>query len=194
MQNCRICSIFAKSFRWQSFRGIKDSALLLVKSPNLNKEYTRHGAAHIRGLPIRVVYSGVWRYLQENAEGSPLSLTTNIVNLPSWLSAENLVKFAIMKVFWKAFLIGVAFVTLLLVLIPLFVEGMSPSVAITKMTNSPLKLISMIEIIVIIGLIFGCAFGLLAWIGRRKREREETDALMREYFRKKLQEENEKQD
>ena len=194
MQNCRICSIFAKSFRWQSFRGIKDSALLLVKSPNLNKEYTRHGAAHIRGLPIRVVYSGVWRYLQENTEGSPLSLTTNIVNLPSWLSAENLVKFAIMKVFWKAFLIGVAFVILLLVLIPLFVEGMSPSVAITKMTNSPLKLISFIEIIVIIGLIFGCAFGLLAWIGRRKREREETDALKREYFRKKLQEENEKQD
>ena len=99
-----------------------------------------------------------------------------------------------MKVFWKAFLIGVAFVILLLVLIPLFVEGMSPSVAITKMTNSPLKLISFIEIIVIIGLIFGCAFGLLAWIGRRKREREETDALKREYFRKKLQEENEKQD
>ena len=148
----------------------------------------------MRGLPIRVVYSGVWRYLQENAEGSPLSLTTNIVNLPSWLSAENLVKFAIMKVFWKAFLIGVVFATLLLVLIPLFVEGMSPSVAITKMTNSPLKFISFIEIIVIIGLIFGCAFGLLAWIGRRKREREETDALMREYFRKKLQEENEKQD
>lgn len=67
----------------------KESALLLVKSPNLNKEYTRHGAAHIRGLPIRVVYSGVWRYLQENTEGSPLSLTINIVNPPSWLSAEN---------------------------------------------------------------------------------------------------------
>ena len=53
----KLCSksrIFAKSFRWQSFRGIKESALLLVKSPNLNKEYTRHGAAHIRGLPIRV--------------------------------------------------------------------------------------------------------------------------------------------
>ena len=32
----------------------KDSALLLVKSPNLYNEYTRHGAAHIRGLPIRV--------------------------------------------------------------------------------------------------------------------------------------------
>lgn len=32
----------------------KESALFLVKSPNLNNEYTRHGAAHIRGLPIRV--------------------------------------------------------------------------------------------------------------------------------------------
>ena len=96
--SCKICiysyvpynfCTFAKSFRWQSFRGIKESALLLVKSPNLNKEYTRHGAAHIRGLPIRVVYSGVWRYLQENTEGSPLSLTINIVNPPSWLSEED---------------------------------------------------------------------------------------------------------
>ena len=67
----------------------KESALFLVKSQNLNKEYTRHGAAHIGGLPIRVVYSGVWRYLQENTEGSPLSLTINIVNSPNWLSAEN---------------------------------------------------------------------------------------------------------
>ena len=56
----------------------KDSALLLVKSPNLYNEYTRHGAAHIiRGLPIRVVYPGVWRYLQEYAEGSPLSLNSH---------------------------------------------------------------------------------------------------------------------
>lgn len=88
----KLCSksrTFAKPFRWQSFRGIKESALLLVKSPNLYKEYARHGAAHIRGLPIRVVYSGVWRYLQENTVGSPLSLTINIVKSPSWLSAEN---------------------------------------------------------------------------------------------------------
>lgn len=69
---------------------VKDSALLLVKSPNLINEYTRHGAAHIiRGLPIRVVYSGVWRYLQEYAEGSPLSLIISIVNAPNWLSVEN---------------------------------------------------------------------------------------------------------
>ena len=92
MKHGKLCSksrTFAKPFRWQSFRGIKESALLLVKSPNLNKEYTRHGAAHIRGLPIRVVYSGVWRYLQENTEGSSLSSTINIVKSPSWLSAEN---------------------------------------------------------------------------------------------------------
>ena len=66
-----------KSFGTKFLRK-RESALFLVKSPNLNKEYTRHGAAHIRGLPIRVVYSGVWRYLQENMEGSPLSLTITL--------------------------------------------------------------------------------------------------------------------
>lgn len=99
-----------------------------------------------------------------------------------------------MNVFWKSFLIGVVFAILLLVLVPFFVEGISPSIAIAKMTNSPLKIISLIETIGITGLIFGCVFSLFAWIGRRKREREETDALMREYLKKKLQEENEKQD
>ncbi len=94
-----------------------------------------------------------------------------------------------MKVFWKAFLGGAVFAALLLVLIPLFVEGMSPSVAIAKMTNSPLKTISFFEMIGFTGLIFGCVFSLFAWIGRRKREREETDELMREYLKKKLQEE-----
>lgn len=82
-------SYLCKAISVAKFCGIKESVLLLVKSPNLYKEYTRHGAAHIRGLPIRVVYSGVWRYLQENTVGSPLSLTINIVNPPSWLSEEN---------------------------------------------------------------------------------------------------------
>mgnify|MGYP000224754897 CR=1 FL=1 len=99
-----------------------------------------------------------------------------------------------MKVFWKAFLIGVVFAILLLVLVPFFVEGISPSVAIAKMTNSPLKIVSLVETIGITGLILGCVFSLFAWIGRRKREREETDELMREYLKKKLQEESEKQD
>lgn len=98
-----------------------------------------------------------------------------------------------MNVFWKSFLIGVVFAILLLVLVPFFVEGISPSIAIAKMTNSPLKIISLIETIGITGLIFGCVFSLFAWIGRRKREREETDELMREYLKKKLQEENDKQ-
>lgn len=99
-----------------------------------------------------------------------------------------------MKVFWKAFLIGVVFAILLLVLVPFFVEGISPSVAIAKMTNNPLKIVSLVETIGITGLILGCVFSLFAWIGRRKREREETDELMREYLKKKLQEESEKQD
>ena len=99
-----------------------------------------------------------------------------------------------MNVFWKSFLIGVVFAILLLVLVPFFVEGISPSIAIAKMTNSPLKIISLIESVGIVGLVFGCISSLFAWIGRRKREREETDELMREYLKKKLQEENEKQD
>ena len=75
---------------------------------------------------------------------------------------------------------GAVCAVLLFILIPLFAEGMSPSVAIAKMTNSPLKIISILETISIVGLVFGCVFSLLAWIGRRKREREETDELMRE--------------
>ena len=47
-------SYLCKAISVAKFCGIKESALLLVKSPNLYKEYTRHGAAHIRGLPIRV--------------------------------------------------------------------------------------------------------------------------------------------
>lgn len=86
-----------------------------------------------------------------------------------------------MNVFLKAFLGGGAVcAALLFILIPLFAEGMSPSVAIAKMTNSPLKIISILETISIVGLVFGCVFSLFAWIGRRKREREETDELMRE--------------
>ena len=63
---------------------------VLVKSPNLNKEYTRHGAVHIRGLPIRVVYSGVWRYLQECRDGSPLSITNNIIKLSKPIACGEL--------------------------------------------------------------------------------------------------------
>ena len=99
-----------------------------------------------------------------------------------------------MKVFWKAFLGGAVCAILVFIFVPFFAGGMSPSIAIAKMTNSPLKIISLIETIGISGVIFGYVFSLFAWIGRRKREREETDELMREYLKKKLQEENEKQD
>ena len=76
---------------------------------------------------------------------------------------------------------------------PFICRRNAPSVAIAKMTNSPLKIISILETISIVGLVFGCVFSLFAWIGHRKREREETYELMHEYLRKKLQEENDKQ-
>lgn len=98
-----------------------------------------------------------------------------------------------MKVFGKAFLSGVVFAILLIVLVPLFAEGMLPGVAIARLTNNPLKMVSVLQIMCITGLVFGCVASFFSWIGRRNREREETDDLMREYLKKKLQEENEKQ-
>ncbi|MQM58751.1 hypothetical protein [Segatella copri] len=106
---------------------------------------------------------------------------------------RTLVNIAIMKVFGKAFLSGVVFAILLIVLVPLFAEGMSPGVAIARLTNNPLKMVSVLQIMCITGLVFGCVASFFSWIGRRNREREETDDLMREYLKKKLQEENEKQ-
>lgn len=59
---------------------------------------------------------------------------------------------------------GAVCAALLFILIPLFAEGMSPSVAIAKMTNSPLKIISILETISIVGLVFGCVFSIcLDW-------------------------------
>ena len=52
-----------------------------------------------------------------------------------------------MNVFWKAFLGGAVCAILVLIFVPFFAEEMSPSVAIAKMTNSPLKIISLIETI-----------------------------------------------
>ena len=82
-----------------------------------------------------------------------------------------------MKVFGKAFLSGVVFAILLIVLVPLFAEGMSPGDTITRLTSSPLKIVSILQIMCITGLVFGCVASFFSWIGRRNREREETDAL-----------------
>lgn len=98
-----------------------------------------------------------------------------------------------MKVFWKAFLGGALCAILVLIFVPFFAEGMSPSVAIAKMTNTPLKAFSLLESICVVGLVFGGTFSLLSWLGKRSRERKETDELMREYLKKKMQEENNEQ-
>ena len=174
----------------------KESALLLVKSPNLNKEYTRHGAAHIRGLPIRVCIFRCLAIPTREYGGQPTFFNNELAvqtleQYCSLVQDGNTQKDGDDS--WKAFLGGAVCAILVFIFVPFFAEGMSPSVAIAKMTNSPLKIISLIETIGISGVIFGCVFSLFAWIGRRKREREETDELMREYLKKKLQEENDKQ-
>ena len=105
---------------------------------------------------------------------------------------ENSCKIRHYESFWKSILIG-SCICHTLDLVPLFAEGMSPGVAIARLTNNPLKMVSVLQIMCITGLVFGCVASFFSWIGRRNREREETDELMREYLKKKLQEENEKQ-
>ena len=131
---------------------------------------------------------------KRNMEDSPLSLTINIVEiLQTGCLRRTLVKFAIMKVFWKAFLGGVIAAILTFLFVPLLADGISPSVAIAKMTSTPLKAFSLLESICVVGLAFGCIFSLFSWLGKRSRERKETDDLMREYLKKKMKEENNEQ-
>lgn len=98
-----------------------------------------------------------------------------------------------MKVFLKMFLVGVVFALIMFILIPCLVEGVSPGYAIAKMTNNSLKVMNIIQVSVVCGIIWGGVFSLISWAVRRNREKKETDDLMREYLKKKLQEENEKQ-
>lgn len=99
----RILSLsFGTKFSWN-----KESALLLVKSPNLYKEYARHGAAHIRRLPIRAYIQVFGDTFKRCMGGSPLSKYINIVELSSkWLSARNSCKYRHYESFWKSILIG----------------------------------------------------------------------------------------
>ncbi len=73
----------------QTFENYRESASLLVKSPNLTKGYARYGDSSYTWAAYPCVYPGVWRCLQECMEGSPLSITNNIVKLFDWLPAEN---------------------------------------------------------------------------------------------------------
>ena len=93
-----------------------------------------------------------------------------------------------MKVFGKAFLVGIVFAILMFLLIPLFAEGMSPIETISKLTDHPLKLVSLLQIVVVCGLAFGGIFALIACASRKNKEKTETDRLMREYLEKKLKE------
>lgn len=158
-----------------------------MKSPNLNKEYTRHGAAHIRGLPIRVVYSGVWRYLQENTEGSPLSLTINIVKSPSWLSAENSCKIRhyenrLCNLDWYVWIGGYAFVNMI------FLPSADPAIGLICGA-----------IIFIVGFIIGLfdysrVLRKKAEKEKRQAEQDSNNELMRQYLEKKLKEDAKNED
>lgn len=93
--------------------------------------------------------------------------------------------------FLKGFLGGIVLVTLTILLVPLFAEGMPPTEVIVRLTDHPTKIAAVAQIAFVVGCVFGLAFQLASWLGRRNRERTETDRLMREYLEKKLKEENE---
>ena len=97
-----------------------------------------------------------------------------------------------MKPFGKGFIIGVIFAIILLALIPYFAEGMSPTVAISKMISKPYKMALFAEMIMVSGVIWGLFVQLFTWIGRKNKQKDETNRLMREYLEKKLREENDK--
>lgn len=94
-----------------------------------------------------------------------------------------------MKVFGKAFLSGVVFAILLIVLVPLFAEGMSPGDTITRLTSSPLKIVSILQIMCITGLVFGCvasfSLGLVAEIVNVKKQMPLCVNILKETFRRK---------
>ena len=94
------------------------------------------------------------------------------------------------KFLGKGFLLGAVFaILLIIILVPLVAEGMSPAEAISKITDHPLKLVSLLQMVVGCGLVCGLLFAFIAWVSSRNKERVETDRLMREYLEKKLKEE-----
>ena len=93
--------------------------------------------------------------------------------------------------FLKGFLGGVIFSLILIILVPFFAEGMPPTEVIARLTDHPYQLISIAQIVFVISCILGLVVQFVAWVGRKNKERTETDRLMREYLEKKLREENE---
>lgn len=91
--------------------------------------------------------------------------------------------------FLKGFLGGVILAILLIILFPLFLEGTPPTKVFSLLTNSSYKILSLLQIVFVVGCVFGLFFQIISWASRRNKERTETDKLMREYFEKKLREE-----
>lgn len=91
--------------------------------------------------------------------------------------------------FLKGFLGGVIFTVLMIILVPLFSEGTPPTEVFSRLTSSNYKILTLVQIVFIVGCVFGLFVQIISWASRRNKERAETDKLMREYFEKKLREE-----
>jgi len=93
--------------------------------------------------------------------------------------------------FLKGFLGGVVFaIILIVVMIPVMSADSHKDFA--DLISEPF-LWGIIELIISCGFIVGLIYQFLAWIGKKNREKQETNDLMREYLEKKLREEAEKE-
>lgn len=99
-----------------------------------------------------------------------------------------------MKPFASGFIGGIILAAAVIVLLPMLADNMSPVEAITRMTDKPHKLAVFAEMILGCGFIFGLLFQFLVWIGRKNKQNDETNELLREYLEKKLREEDDKQE
>jgi len=87
-----------------------------------------------------------------------------------------------MKAFWTAFF---AFGGVTLLVFVFF--SISSGKSITEL--HPTAILGLVQIVLGTGLAAGCLFGVMSWIGRRSKERQQTDELMRQYLEKKMKEE-----
>ena len=168
------------------FGNNRECASFLVKIANKNNEYTRYGAAHICGLPIRACIQ-VFGDTYKDARKAVHFLFTNkhCKNISNCLPTESLVKFAIMKKILYAFSIG-------------FFGACGYGIVnmLVAPKADPVIGLSFFAVIFIVCFIIGLfdydrKMKKKAEEEKRQAEKEQTDRLMREYLEKKLKEEAE---
>ena len=96
-----------------------------------------------------------------------------------------------MKPFTKGFLGGILFFIIGTILFLFIMHSQGEPIERLKLSY-PKVLMFIAEGTIGCGLSFGFLVSICSWLGKRNKERTETDRLMREYLEKKLKEEKDK--